>query len=100
LVEVHNEKEFKEVLEDSENYELIGINNRNLSTLETDLDVSMRLLKKYDKGKNVIVSESGITSSEQILSLKNAGADAFLVGTSISESEDISSKVMELCRSY
>jgi indole-3-glycerol phosphate synthase len=100
LVEVHYEKEFKEVLDNTENYDLIGINNRNLSTLETDLEVSMRLLKKYDKAKNVIVSESGIDSSEQILSLKNAGADAFLVGTSIIESEDISSKVMELCRSY
>jgi indole-3-glycerol phosphate synthase len=100
LVEVHYEKEFKEVLDNTENYDLIGINNRNLSTLETDLEVSMRLLKKYDKAKNVIVSESGIASSEQILSLKNAGADAFLVGTSIIESEDISSKVMELCRSY
>lgn len=100
LVEVHYEKEFKEVLDNTENYDLIGINNRNLSTLETDLEVSMRLLKKYDKAKNVIVSESGITSSEQILSLKNAGADAFLVGTSIIESEDISSKVMELFRTY
>ena len=100
MVEVHNEKEFKEVLEDSENCDLIGINNRNLSTLEIDLDISMRLLKKYDKGKNIIVSESGITSSEQILSLKNAGADAFLVGTSIIESEDISSKVLELYQSF
>lgn len=100
LVEVHYEKEFKEVLDNTENYDLIGINNRNLSTLETDLEVSMRLLKKYDKARNVIVSESGITSSEQILSLKEAGADAFLVGTSIIDSEDISSKVMELCRSF
>jgi indole-3-glycerol phosphate synthase len=100
LVEVHYENEYKEVLDNTENYDLIGINNRNLSTLKTDLEVSMRLLKKYDKAKNVIVSESGIASSEQILSLKNAGADAFLVGTSIIQSEDISTKVMQLCRSY
>jgi indole-3-glycerol phosphate synthase len=100
LVEVHSEKEFKEVLEDSENYDLIGINNRNLNTLEIDLDVTKRLLKKHDKGKNVIVSESGISSPEQILLLKKAGADAFLVGTSVIESGDISSKVMELYRSF
>jgi indole-3-glycerol phosphate synthase len=100
LVEVHSEKEFKGVLEDSENYDLIGINNRNLNTLEIDLDVTKRLLKKYDKGKNVIVSESGISSSEQILLLKKAGADAFLVGTGVIESGDISSKVMELYRSF
>jgi indole-3-glycerol phosphate synthase len=100
LVEVHSEKEFKEVLEDSENYDLIGINNRDLNTLEIDLDVTKRLLEKYDKGKNVVVSESGIISSEQILLLKKAGADAFLVGTSVIESGDISSKVMELYRSF
>lgn len=100
LVEVHSEGEFKEVLEDSKNYDLIGINNRNLNTLEIDLDVTKRLLKKYDKGKNVVVSESGIISSEQILLLKKAGADAFLVGTSVIESGDISSKVMELYRSF
>ena len=100
LVEVHSEREFKEVLEDSENYDLIGINNRNLNTLEIDLDVTKRLLMKYDKGKNVVVSESGIISSEQILLLKKAGADAFLVGTSVIESGDISSKVMELYRSF
>jgi indole-3-glycerol phosphate synthase len=100
LVEIHSEKEFKEVLEDSENYDLIGINNRNLNTLEIDLDVTKRLLMKYDKGKNVVVSESGIISSEQILLLKKAGADAFLVGTSVIESGDISSKVMELYRSF
>ena len=72
MVEVHSEREFKEVLEDSENYDLIGINNRNLNTLEIDLDVTKRLLMKYDKGKNVVVSESGIISSEHILLLKKA----------------------------
>ena len=86
-------------MEDSEGYDLIGINNRDLNTLEIDLSVTERLLKKYDKGKNVIVSESGISSSEEIAFLKKAGADAFLVGTSIIESGNIASKVLELCRS-
>ena len=99
LVEVHSENEFKEVLEDSEGYDLIGINNRDLNTLEIDLSVTERLLKKYDKGKNVIVSESGISSSKEMMFLKKAGADAFLVGTSIIESGNIASKVLELCRS-
>ena len=86
-------------MEDSEGYDLIGINNRDLNTLEVDLSVTERLLKKYDKGKNVIVSESGISSSEEMMFLKKAGADAFLVGTSIMESGNIASKVLELCRS-
>ena len=98
LVEVHSDNEFKEILEDSQGYDIIGINNRDLNTLEVDLSVTERLLKKYDKGKNVIVSESGISSSEEIMFLKKAGADAFLVGTSIIESGNIASKVLELCR--
>src|SRR5215203_1144241 len=77
LVEVHSENEFKEALEDSKCYDLIGINNRNLNTLEIDLGVTQRLLEKYDKGNNIIISESGISSPEQIVSLKKAGADAF-----------------------
>ncbi len=99
LVEVHSENEFNEVLEESESYDMIGINNRNLNTLEIDLGVTERLLKEYNKGKNVIISESGISTSEQIISLKKVGADAFLVGTSILESGNIASKVAELYHS-
>src|SRR5215207_11116135 len=99
LVEVHSENEFKEALEDSKCYDLIGINNRNQNTLEIDLGVTQRLLEKYDKGNNIIISESGISSPEQIVSLKKAGADAFLIGTSIIESGNIASKVKELYRS-
>lgn len=100
LVEVHSENEFKEVLEESANYDLIGINNRDLNTLEVDLDVTRRLLMKYDKGKNIIVSESGIKLPNQIVLLKEAGADAFLIGTGIIKSGNISSKVRELYQSF
>ena len=99
LVEVHSEKEFQDVLEDAANYDLIGINNRNLNTLEVDLDVTRRLLQKYDKGKNIIVSESGINSRKQVAFLKGIGADAFLIGTSIIKSGNIYSKVRELYQS-
>jgi indole-3-glycerol phosphate synthase len=100
LVEVHSENEFKEVLEESANYDLIGINNRDLNTLEVDLDVTRRLLEKYDKGKNIIVSESGIKLPNQIIFLKEAGADAFLIGTGIIKSGNISTKVRELYQSF
>lgn len=100
LVEVHSENEFKEVLEESANYDLIGINNRDLNTLEVDLDVTRRLLEKYDKGKNIIVSESGIKLPNQIVFLKEAGADAFLIGTGIIKSGNISTKVRELYQSF
>jgi indole-3-glycerol phosphate synthase len=98
LYEVHHENEFKEILKfNLKKHDLIGINNRNLNDLQINLQITEKLLKKFDKGKNVIVSESGISNSNQIKQLRNAGADAFLIGTSIMEkNEHISNKVKEL----
>jgi indole-3-glycerol phosphate synthase len=98
LYEVHDENEFKDILKfNLGKNDLIGINNRNLDNLEIDIQVTEKLLKKFDKGKNFIVSESGISTSNQIKQLRNAGADAFLIGTSIMEKGgDISNKVKEL----
>lgn len=97
LLEVHQESEYKEVLSGVNDRLLIGINNRNLNNLDVDIDVTKRLLQSYKKGKNVVISESGISNSKQIGDLLAMGADAFLVGTSIMESEDPLSKVKELC---
>ena len=97
LVEVHSENEFADSLKLKESYrDLIGINNRDLNNLEIDILTTYRLLKEYDKGKNIIVSESGIRNADDVRYLKKAGADAFLIGTSIMESKDIASKVREL----
>jgi indole-3-glycerol phosphate synthase len=98
IVEVHSEKELEEALSfNKENkHNLIGINNRDLNTLSVDIQTTPKLLNKHPKGKNILISESGITSSTEIQLLRKAGADAFLVGTSIMESNDISSKVAEL----
>ena len=96
LVEVHSENEFADCLKLKENYrDLIGINNRDLNDLQIDVLTTYRLLKKFDKGKNIIISESGIQNTDDIRYLKNAGADAFLIGTSIMESNNIASKVRE-----
>ena len=101
LYEVHSEDEFKEILDfKSEKKDLVGINNRNLDTLKIDLKITEKLLAKYDKGRKLIVSESGIEKIEQIRYLKNAGADAFLIGTSIMENnKNIELKVKELVNS-
>ena len=98
LFEVHHEDEFNEILKfNLDKKDLIGINNRNLDNLKIDLQTTEKLLKKYDKGKNIIVSESGINNSDQIKQLKNAGADAFLIGTSImEENKQIAIKINEL----
>ena len=94
LVEVHTEQEFGEVLKAKN--DLVGINNRNLDTLQVDITNTEKLLKMYNKGESVIISESGICSPKDIQYLKTAGADAFLVGTSIMQTADIGAKISEL----
>lgn len=95
IIEVHSEKEFEEVLNLSESYRnnLVGINNRNLNDLKVDIHTTERLLRNHDKAKNIVISESGIYTAREIQFLKKAGADAFLIGTSIMESDDIASTV-------
>lgn len=97
LVEVHSEDEFAEALKAK--YSLIGINNRNLDNLQVDIANTERLLKKQDKGKSLIISESGISKPADIQYLRRVGADAFLVGTSIMEAGDVTTKVAELYNS-
>ena len=94
LVEVHTEREFGEVLRGK--HDLVGINNRNLDNLHVDITNTEKLLKRYHKGKSMIITESGISSPEDIRYLKRAGADAFLVGTSIMQTPNIGAKIAEL----
>lgn len=100
LVEVHNEEELDIAL--STNARLIGINNRDLKTLETDLEVTLLLapvVRKYDKEngtRHIIISESGIGDASDVRRVIAAGADGILVGTSIIESGDIYARTKEL----
>jgi indole-3-glycerol phosphate synthase len=97
VVGVHTEMEFAEALklvEGSNN--ILGINNRNLDTLEVDTSVTTEILKKQSKGKSVVISESGISDSQTIRELRKVGADGFLVGTSLVQSSDIGHKLGEL----
>ena len=93
--EVHLEEEFKEIIRNKR--QLIGINNRNLNTLEVDINVTISLLQKFDKQNNIIISESGISNSDQVKQLRSIGVDGFLVGTSIMESKNVDEKIKELC---
>ena len=94
LLEVHTEDDFLSALKTEA--DMIGINNRNLKTLEVDLDVTKRILTKYRIKDKVIVSESGIDSPEDIRFLRECGARAFLVGTVIMKASNIKEKVKEL----
>ncbi len=75
--------------------DVFGINNRNLSTFEIDLSTTERILAGHSEVDGPILSESGIESSRDIKRLRAAGADAFLVGTSVMKSADIQEKVKE-----
>ncbi len=80
LVEVHNEAELKRAL--ALETRMIGINNRDLHTFKTTLDVTERLAKLVPKGR-IVVSESGIATHEDCLRLSGFGVNAFLVGESL-----------------
>ncbi|MFA5096887.1 MAG: indole-3-glycerol phosphate synthase TrpC [Candidatus Omnitrophota bacterium] len=94
LVEVHNEKELKKVLK-LKGVALIGINNRDLHTLEVDPKTTEKLFTLIPKDK-VVVVESGLKAYQDILFLKILGVNAVLIGTAFMQAPDIGAKVGEL----
>ena len=80
LVEVHTEEELERALEISP--EIIGVNSRNLRTLDVDREVFTQLIPLIPLGI-VRVAESGITSREDLLFAQKLGSDAVLVGEAL-----------------
>ena len=97
LLEVHTKQEFQNALKTES--DLIGINNRNLDTLEIDLKTTERVLEGYKKTRPIL-SESGIETPADIQYLKKCGADAFLIGSSIMKSDNIEERVRKLVNAY
>ncbi len=93
LLESHTKKEF--LSSTKTDADLLGINNRNLDTLEMDLDITKKILKDRNETR-IILSESGIESPNDIRFLHKCGADAFLVGSSIMKSKNIKGHVKKL----
>jgi indole-3-glycerol phosphate synthase len=85
LVEVRDERELDLAL--SLGAQVIGVNNRNLETLEIDPDTSPRILPLVPSDV-VAIAESGVRSIQDVERLARAGADAVLVGTVLSASSD------------
>jgi len=97
LLEVHTKQEFENALKTEA--DLIGINNRNLDTLEIEPKTTENILEGFGKSRPIL-SESGIETPEDIQYLKKCGADAFLIGSSIMKSDNIQEHVRKLVNAY
>ncbi|MFH1153493.1 MAG: bifunctional indole-3-glycerol-phosphate synthase TrpC/phosphoribosylanthranilate isomerase TrpF [Pseudomonadota bacterium] len=94
LVEIHSEWEFERTV--ACDAKIIGINNRNLQTLETDLTIAHRLAPFFLPGQ-IPVEASGISSREDIQKGLDAAIHNFLVGESIVRAKDTRAFIRELC---
>lgn len=93
LVEVHDDDEMETAVDCG--VEIIGVNNRNLHTLEVDTDTALRLLVDAPAG-TIVVAESGITSNDDVQRLEEAGVDAILVGEALMSQDDPAAAVHAL----
>ena len=94
LIEVHDERELEIVLDIIGTYHgmsLIGINNRDLRTFETNIETTMKLVEQYkrDLKDKIVVSESGIFSNKDIKALMKHNVYGFLVGEGLIKENDI-----------
>lgn len=94
LVEVHTQKELKKILK-LKGISLIGINNRDLHTLEVDFKTTEMLFPLIPKDKTIVV-ESGIKSYQDVLFLKILGVSAVLIGSAFMQAAGIKEKVQEV----
>jgi indole-3-glycerol phosphate synthase len=93
LLEVHNEDELKRALK--LDARLIGINNRNLQTMEVDINVTKEL-HPLVPSNHIVVSESGIKNRDDIEKLKRWGVDAVLIGEALVTASDVPARIKEL----
>ncbi len=99
LVEVHDSIELERIL-NLGTFPLVGINNRDLTTFQTDLSNTEKLAKQYrkqiDEQKIILVSESGLSKRFDLNRVLDAGAKAVLVGESLMRQADICQALKDL----
>ncbi|MFW6125979.1 MAG: indole-3-glycerol phosphate synthase TrpC, partial [Chloroflexota bacterium] len=93
LVEVHSEDELKRAL--STDAPIIGINNRDLRTMEVDTSTTARLRRLVPPDR-IVVSESGIRSSADVAMLRACGVNAVLIGEALVSTPDVARTMREL----
>ena len=93
LIEVHDAEELERATRLKSR--MIGINNRNLKTFETSLDVT-RTLSKQVPGDRMMVSESGLNASEDLADMARFGARVFLIGESLMRQDNVEMATRDL----
>jgi indole-3-glycerol phosphate synthase len=93
LVEIHSRQDLDRVLDT--NAGIIGVNNRNLRTMEIDMLHGERLLNQIPTTR-LKIAESGLNRRSDITRFRMAGADAFLIGTSVLKCDNPTRKIREL----
>ena len=95
VVEIHDEDDLKKI--EGLKIDIIGINNRDLKTFEVSLETSFRL-KDLLPSNSLVISESGIKTSEDIKALKEKGFNGVLIGEVLLKSPSPGEKLMELLK--
>jgi indole-3-glycerol phosphate synthase len=93
LVEVHDGADLEKVLDAGSPQ--VGINNRDLATLEVDVKNTERLLPHIPEGRTV-VSESGIRTRDQVIRMEELGIDALLVGEALMRADEPGAMLKQL----
>ena len=93
LVECHEPDELESIL--ATPARVLGINNRDLWTLEIDMDTTLRLIDQVPEDR-IVVSQSGFTDRTQVERVEATRVDAIQVGTSLMASGDLRTKIREL----
>tara|TARA_Y100001978_G_scaffold154879_1_gene140287 strand:- start:1083 stop:1382 length:300 start_codon:yes stop_codon:yes gene_type:complete len=95
ICEVHNEEELLRAIKLKVN--CIGINNRNLKTLNVDKN-TFHLLSKKIPDKIIKICESGLTNNNDLKKFTKSGADAFLIGETLMKSSNIYEKTKKIIK--
>jgi indole-3-glycerol phosphate synthase len=95
LVEVHDDRELSRAVDAGAR--VVGVNNRNLRTLDVSLDVSDRLIARMPSGV-VAIAESGLKSRDDLTRLRAAGYHGFLIGEQLMSAPDPGEALSALIR--
>ncbi|MBL4623407.1 MAG: indole-3-glycerol phosphate synthase TrpC [Immundisolibacteraceae bacterium] len=93
LVEVHDEQELERALRVEPR--LLGVNNRDLHTFTTELETTARIAELVPPG-TLLISESGIHTSEDVAYIQSLGVNAFLIGEAFMKAEDPGQRITEI----